>query len=266
MDSAKKPEYLSSLLQAYHRFRVKGRELNNKLIKLLPKEAIELTGKTLGLLKDGILYFDNMDQTSVLVDQCLHTYRPGGKTIFELYLEKNPVDPHSEEYILLNASKSARYSIVRIDGMETGFGVHTTDLLWGDGAFIMDVNLSQSAKKGSLFASRIITPVPDFSTTTGAALPVFKEALNLIIEGLESRFFSKKHGSRKLSQPEIDELSAFIIRTLLSQKSSSFMEYRDIHYAPSEKAIAPLTAGRKIGRNEPCPCGSGKKYKKCCGA
>jgi len=24
--------------------------------------------------------------------------------------------------------------------------------------------------------------------------------------------------------------------------------------------------GRKIGRNEPCPCGSGKKYKRCCGA
>ena len=24
--------------------------------------------------------------------------------------------------------------------------------------------------------------------------------------------------------------------------------------------------GRKIERNEPCPCGSGKKYKKCCGA
>ena len=22
---------------------------------------------------------------------------------------------------------------------------------------------------------------------------------------------------------------------------------------------------RKIGRNEPCPCGSGKKYKRCCG-
>ncbi|MCY7731099.1 SEC-C domain-containing protein [Aerococcus urinaeequi] len=21
---------------------------------------------------------------------------------------------------------------------------------------------------------------------------------------------------------------------------------------------------RKIGRNDPCPCGSGKKYKKCC--
>ncbi|MHC5061039.1 MAG: SEC-C metal-binding domain-containing protein, partial [Planctomycetota bacterium] len=21
----------------------------------------------------------------------------------------------------------------------------------------------------------------------------------------------------------------------------------------------------KVGRNQPCPCGSGKKYKKCCG-
>jgi SWIM/SEC-C metal-binding protein len=25
------------------------------------------------------------------------------------------------------------------------------------------------------------------------------------------------------------------------------------------------TVEKKIGRNEPCPCGSGKKYKKCCG-
>ena len=26
-----------------------------------------------------------------------------------------------------------------------------------------------------------------------------------------------------------------------------------------------ITAEKKIGRNELCPCGSGKKYKKCCG-
>ncbi|MBU1163041.1 MAG: SEC-C domain-containing protein, partial [Proteobacteria bacterium] len=24
-------------------------------------------------------------------------------------------------------------------------------------------------------------------------------------------------------------------------------------------------AEKKVGRNEPCPCGSGNKYKKCCG-
>ncbi|WP_417401992.1 SEC-C metal-binding domain-containing protein, partial [Hominenteromicrobium sp.] len=26
-----------------------------------------------------------------------------------------------------------------------------------------------------------------------------------------------------------------------------------------------VRSGEKIGRNEPCPCGSGLKYKKCCG-
>jgi SWIM/SEC-C metal-binding protein len=26
----------------------------------------------------------------------------------------------------------------------------------------------------------------------------------------------------------------------------------------------PIQAESKIGRNEPCPCGSGKKFKKCC--
>ncbi|MFC1819472.1 PBPRA1643 family SWIM/SEC-C metal-binding motif protein [Thermodesulfobacteriota bacterium] len=27
----------------------------------------------------------------------------------------------------------------------------------------------------------------------------------------------------------------------------------------------PMAAEKKVGRNEPCPCGSGNKYKKCCG-
>ncbi len=27
----------------------------------------------------------------------------------------------------------------------------------------------------------------------------------------------------------------------------------------------PKIAEKKVGRNEPCPCGSGNKYKKCCG-
>lgn len=31
------------------------------------------------------------------------------------------------------------------------------------------------------------------------------------------------------------------------------------------EAQQPITKGKKVGRNDPCPCGSGKKYKKCCG-
>jgi len=32
------------------------------------------------------------------------------------------------------------------------------------------------------------------------------------------------------------------------------------------EAPKPVRSGAKVGRNDPCPCGSGKKYKKCCGA
>jgi preprotein translocase subunit SecA len=39
---------------------------------------------------------------------------------------------------------------------------------------------------------------------------------------------------------------------------------------PSEEVSSgkpkPIRVEKKIGRNDPCPCGSGKKYKKCCGA
>jgi preprotein translocase subunit SecA len=34
--------------------------------------------------------------------------------------------------------------------------------------------------------------------------------------------------------------------------------------AEKEKA-KPIRTGPKVGRNDPCPCGSGKKYKHCCG-
>jgi preprotein translocase subunit SecA len=39
---------------------------------------------------------------------------------------------------------------------------------------------------------------------------------------------------------------------------------------PSEEVAPgkpkPVRVEKKVGRNDPCPCGSGKKYKKCCGA
>ena len=33
-----------------------------------------------------------------------------------------------------------------------------------------------------------------------------------------------------------------------------------------QKRSTTIVKGERIGRNDPCPCGSGKKYKKCCGS
>lgn len=42
---------------------------------------------------------------------------------------------------------------------------------------------------------------------------------------------------------------------------SMFLNAPTGNYRPS---IEPIKKDKKIGRNEPCPCGSGKKYKRCC--
>ncbi len=37
------------------------------------------------------------------------------------------------------------------------------------------------------------------------------------------------------------------------------------HNTQKKEVTQPIVREKKVGRNDPCPCGSGKKYKKCCG-
>ncbi|WP_235988914.1 SEC-C metal-binding domain-containing protein [Aquibacillus kalidii] len=52
------------------------------------------------------------------------------------------------------------------------------------------------------------------------------------------------------------------------KKLSKLPEYYERKYLDlesDETEQVPVVNERKIGRNDPCFCGSGKKYKKCCG-
>jgi uncharacterized protein len=43
--------------------------------------------------------------------------------------------------------------------------------------------------------------------------------------------------------------------------------FRPMREQADRERLAPIRRDApKVGRNDPCPCGSGKKYKKCCGA
>jgi len=56
-------------------------------------------------------------------------------------------------------------------------------------------------------------------------------------------------------------------QNLKYQQERSQMERSQLrtNQAGGEVKAQPIVKPEKIGRNEPCPCGSGKKYKKCCG-
>lgn len=51
----------------------------------------------------------------------------------------------------------------------------------------------------------------------------------------------------------------------LPQWDSIFTEERRKELYKEQKNSGTIRKEKNIGRNDPCPCGSGKKYKKCCG-
>ena len=52
----------------------------------------------------------------------------------------------------------------------------------------------------------------------------------------------------------------------LPQWNNIFTEEKRKEITKEQRLSGTFIREEKIGRNEPCPCGSGKKYKKCCGA
>ena len=51
----------------------------------------------------------------------------------------------------------------------------------------------------------------------------------------------------------------------LEQWNDIFSEDKRKELYKEQKRSTTIVKEKKVGRNEPCPCGSGKKYKHCCG-
>jgi preprotein translocase subunit SecA len=65
---------------------------------------------------------------------------------------------------------------------------------------------------------------------------------------------------QRAAQNTLEDLT----RTIQRKKDR---EMADLQFggASTTTVQVPVVKGAKVGRNDPCPCGSGKKYKKCCG-
>ncbi|HYF60988.1 MAG TPA: UPF0149 family protein [Burkholderiaceae bacterium] len=66
-------------------------------------------------------------------------------------------------------------------------------------------------------------------------------------------------------EPVSDDERESVIHDMFDGVQDVFDFFREAR----ERALAPATVrreGAKVGRNDPCPCGSGRKHKNCCGA
>jgi preprotein translocase subunit SecA len=104
-----------------------------------------------------------------------------------------------------------------------------------------------------------------------------KEGIGLRGYAQQDPLLAYKREGHAMFQEMIERLKEETVRLLLQiqvqreaevQQLRQEQEQQPMYYGPGEAAAARpqvVRKDRKIGRNDPCPCGSGKKYKKCCG-
>ena len=86
---------------------------------------------------------------------------------------------------------------------------------------------------------------------------------------LHADFFNEALRTRNLEKMIMQRVKVMAKNGYMPSHSShaSYAAYDDEEYDEEEAFVIQETVrreGPKIGRNDPCPCGSGKKYKKCC--
>lgn len=252
----------SHLVARYKDFREITWDLQNgALPKYVSKRALDVCGKKLGVLEGKTLVLDDMDQIGAVMDYCIYDYRKGKLNAVEQYIADSRLDPDSDESIVLKAMSESFYTLVQVEEVVPDVGVRAKDLLNNREYLLVDMGLGKTATEDIVIATRIL-PFEDFVMTSGAPLPADTEAIVEILD-----FALEHYGTEDDKYIEIDfnqraDLTAAIIRICLHQESSYELEYQDVEAQP---ITPPLYGETHVGRNDPCPCGSGKKYKRCCG-
>lgn len=104
------------------------------------------------------------------------------------------------------------------------------------------------------------------------AMDMMREGIGLRAYGQKNPLVEYKHEAYDMFQGMIDSIQEDIVRYMMRvapQVTEQVQEEpQHVHTnRDEEEAARPVhNEGPKIGRNDPCPCGSGKKYKNCHGA
>lgn len=270
-------EEYSEIVERYKRMRQAGIKLNKILPNYFSNKILKRAANKFGMWHKDTLVMDDADRDSpILMDYAIHDCYEDDENAVDRYAAKHPPAAGSDEEAALEAMSRAFYALVEVKKTIPGVGARVYDMLSGQRFLLVDISLSETVSADAMIAARIF-PFEDFATTSGAALPVGHEALVKINQLLRTYISNDTQDVlAELSRQRRTELSGEIIRICLGEKSGARIAYKSFddslekscydedngYYEPVEPIV---NESDKIGRNSPCPCGSGKKYKKCCG-
>ena len=91
-----------------------------------------------------------------------------------------------------------------------------------------------------------------------------RQVIGLRSYGQRDPLIEYKKEAFELFSNLLDKLKLDFITILINLKIVTEEENKE--EKTKQSMVDQIKSGKKIGRNEPCSCGSGKKYKHCCGA
>lgn len=103
------------------------------------------------------------------------------------------------------------------------------------------------------------------------AMDQLRTGIGLRAYGQKDPLVEYKFEAYNMFQEMIDGIQEDVIRYLYKVRVAPQEQERQVKHVSENygddaaQTPTPVRVGRKIGRNDPCPCGSGKKYKRCCG-
>jgi hypothetical protein len=253
----------SEYVARYKRYREFTRELQNHVLpEYLSKEAITYCSKELGVMRKDTLVLGQMDEIGVVMDYCIYDYRQERLNAVGWYIADSQLDPDSDKYTIVRAMSESFYTLVQVWDVLPEVGIRINDLLAEKEYLLIDMGFSQTAVKELALSTRLI-PFDDFVMTSGAALPIdSKEMLLEIFNELLPQYGNTDGEYISFNSKQRADLTAAIIHLCLENDMSSQIKYEDVSDGP---VVSPIRRENRIGRNEPCPCGSGRKYSRCCG-
>jgi hypothetical protein len=257
----------------YKQLRQVGFNLNKVITKSLTREIIDAAAAKLNMLEQGTIVFETEDEAALLADYCFHDVWRDGRNLLQTFLAESPPPAESDEMKMLRAAIDARYSVFLVTDVAPGVGIQLEDVLYGGRYPVIDVNLGNTAEAGVPMAMRMMT-VEDLWMSTGTGIPLDGEIVERIGKGLD-KMLPGGQRLETLTPERRSDVTAMMIRVCRARHALSRVAYADPGDTSAADRVVPPAWSRsgdrryyappKIGRNDPCPCGSGRKYKKCCG-
>jgi hypothetical protein len=173
----------SEVLARYRQLRKISKRHLSDAMKFLSQDAVLHHARRLGLARGKTVILDTMDEITLAFDLAIHTAPDGRSRAIDRYARSARFAPESDEALMLEAVRDARFAVVMVERRHPSVGLIVTDLYRNIELWLVDEGLEISLPSGTAFATRYYSP-GRFVMTAGVGMPVDRDLVNGAIESV----------------------------------------------------------------------------------